>query len=208
MPSKRTTPELDKLERLKQEFGDRPFSSSEATEAGVSRTTLHRFLTNGALESPSRGIYQLSGGGMGMQSELALVSARSPGATVCLNSALSYWDLTDESPNSIHIAIPRGTWVPRIANPKTKVHVFSAETFAIDRQQVTTDVGEPFWIYSPERSVIDAIRMARWVGRDVGLHALRRYMSKPGAKPGHLMELARQIGGTRSLAPAMEAILS
>ncbi|MBI4896995.1 MAG: hypothetical protein HY827_01340 [Actinobacteria bacterium] len=143
-----------------------------------------------------------------MLSELALVSARAPGATVCLNSALSYWDLTDEIPSSIHIAIPRGAWKPRISAPATKVHVFNAKTFDIDRVRVTTDVGEPFWIYSAERSVIDSLRMARWVGRDVGLHALRRYMDRPSAKPGYLMDLARQIGGTRPLAPAIEAILS
>lgn len=205
MPVKRTTPAI---ERLKREFGDRPFSLPDAIKAGASRTTLHRLHTNGELESPSRGILQFPGGGLGMLSELALVSARAPGATVCLNSALSYWDLTDEIPGSIHIAIPRGTWKPRISVPRVQVHVFNAKTFDIDRVRVTTDVGEPFWVYSAERSVIDALRMARWVGRDVGLHALRRYMGRPRAKPGYLMDLARQIGGTRALTPAMEAILS
>lgn len=196
------------VERLRKEFGDRPFSVSEAVNAGASRTTLHRLRKSGELESPSRGVLQIPGGGLGMLSEFALVSARSPRATVCLNSALSYWDLTDEIPGMIHIAIPRGTWLPHISGLPTKVHVFNAMTFDVDRVRTTTDVGEPFWIYSAERSVIDALRMARWVGRDVGLHALRRYMGRPGSKPGYLMELANRIGGSRVLAPSMEAILS
>lgn len=143
-----------------------------------------------------------------MLSEFALVSARAPRATICLNSALSYWDLTDEIPNEIHIAVPYAVKRPRISSPKTKTHVFNAKAFEIGRIQAVTDVGEPFWIYSAERSIIDAIRMARWVGRDVGLHALRRYVNRPGANPSELMEMSRQIDGARDLAPELEAILS
>lgn len=190
------------------EFGERPFRVGDAIEAGVPRTTLHRLVTNGDLESPSRGALQFPGGGLGMLSEFALVSARAPGATICLNSALSYWDLTDEIPNAIHIAVPYGMRRPRIASPQTKTHVFNAKAFGVGRVQALTDVGEPFWIYSKERSVIDAIRMARWIGRDVGLHALRRYATGLGANPSLLVDLSRQIDGARDLAPELEAILS
>lgn len=196
------------VEDLRRRFKDRPFSVGDAIDAGASRTTLHRLLGNGQLESPSRGVLQFPGGGMGMLSEFALVSARMPGSTICLNSALSYWDLTDEIPASIHIAVPRGTWVPQASDLRTKTHVFNAKTFALDRVEGSTDVNEPFWVYSAERSVVDSLRMARWVGRDVGLHALRRYMARSDARSGHMMELARQLGGTRALAPALEAILS
>lgn len=205
MPKRKT---VTAVEALRATFGDRPFSVADGIKAGTPRTTLHRLIASGQLQSPSRGVLQIPGGGTGMLSELALVSARAPGATVCLNSALSFWDLTDEIPRAVHIAVPRGSWRPSISAPTTKVHVFNAETFGIERTQVKTDVGEPFWVYSPERSVVDAIRMARWVGRDVGLHALRRYMDGPGAKPGSLLEISRQIGGTRALSPALEAILS
>ena len=196
------------IEMLKRRFGDRPFRVIEAVEVGASRTTLHRLRESGALSAPGRGMLQLPNGGLGMMSALAVVSARAPMATVCLNSALSYWDLTDEIPLAVHIAVPTGSRRPAISIPKAKVHVFNARTFDIDRQRETTDADEPFWVYSAERSVVDALRMPRWVGRDVGLHALRRYMSRPGAKPAHLTELARILGGTRALTPALEALLS
>jgi predicted transcriptional regulator of viral defense system len=145
---------------------------------------------------------------MGMHSSLAAVSARVPAGTICLNSALAYWDLTDEIPAVIHLAVPRGAHRPRIDMPPTRVHVFDAKTFAIDRQQTTTDANEPFWITSPERCVVDAMRMSRWVGRDVALHALRRYTTRPGAQPARLTELARQLGGHAKVAAALEALLS
>jgi predicted transcriptional regulator of viral defense system len=145
---------------------------------------------------------------MGMLSGLAIVSARAPQGTICLNSALAYWDLTDEIPARVHVAVPRGAHRPMIEQPLTTVHVFNAATFKIEREQARTDADEPFWIYSAERSIIDAIRMSRWVGRDVGLHALGRYLSRPGASPAHLSELARELGGRAQLTPALEALLS
>jgi predicted transcriptional regulator of viral defense system len=147
-------------------------------EAGVSRTTLHRLRERGDLEAAGRGILQLPGAGMGMSSGLAVVSARASGGTICLNSALAYWDLTDEVPARVHLAVPRGAHRPVIEQPPTRVHVFNAATFQIERQQAQTDADEPFWIYSARRSIVDAMRMSRWVGRDVALHALSRYVSR------------------------------
>jgi predicted transcriptional regulator of viral defense system len=193
---------------LRQQFGGRPFRVAEAIDAGVSRTTIQRLRDAGTLVALSRGIVQLPDAGMGMHSGLAVVSARVPGGTICLNSGLAFWDLTDEIPDVIHLAVPRGAHRPSIHEPPVRVHVFDADTFDIERQQAMTDADEPFWIYSPERTVVDAMRMSRWVGRDVALHALRRYTSKRGAQPARLAELARQIGGGGRIAPALEALLS
>ena len=199
---------LRTVEVLRERFGERPFRVSEAVAAGVSSTTLHRLRQNGKLATAGRGIVQLPGAGMGMLSGLAVVSARVPRGTICLNSALAFWDLTDEIPKRVHVAVPRGAHRPSIDQPPTRVHVFAAGTFGVDRRQAQTDAGEPFWVYSPERSVVDAIRMGRWVGNDVALHALRRYMARPEANAARLAELSRQLGGSARLQPALEALLS
>ncbi len=196
------------IQRLHKRFEQRPFRVSEAVAAGVSRATLHRLRQKGELVTVGRGVVQLPGAGMGMLSGLAVVSARVPGGTICLNSALAFWDLTDEIPKQIHVAVPRGAHRPSIDQPPTKVHVFNAGTFEVDRQQARTDADEPFWVYSPERTVVDAIRMGRWIGHDIALHALRRYMAQQGASAARLAELARELGGSARLRPALEALLS
>jgi len=196
------------IEMLRDRFGERPFRVSEALEAGVSRTTIYRLREAGRLSAVGRGVVQLPDAGMGMLSGLAVVSARVPSGTICLNSALAFWDLTDEIPRHVHLAVPRGAHRPRIDQPATRVHVFDADTFELERQQARTDADEPFWVYSPERSIVDATRMSRWVGRDIALHALRRYMTRRGANPAHLAELARDLGGSARLQPALEALLS
>lgn len=193
---------------LRDRFDARPFRVSEAIEAGISRTTLHRLRERGELEPIGRGVVRLAGAGMGALSDLAVASARVPTGTICLNSALAYWDLTDEIPLQVHIAVPRGARRPAIEQPVTKIHVFDAGTFELERLQAQTDADEPFWIYSAERSIVDAIRLSRWVGRDVALHALRRYMQRQGARPARLTELARELGGGARLQSALDALLS
>ncbi len=200
--------QLDTVGLIREHFGEKPFRVSEAIDEGASRTTLHRLRQKGELATVGRGVVQLSGAGMGMLSGLAVVSAKVPGGTICLNSALAFWDLTDEVPARVHVAVPRGAHRPSIHWPPTKVHVFHAGTFGVDRRQAQTDAEEPFWIYSPERAVVDALRMARWVGRDVGLQALRRYMDRPDASPARLAELARELGGSARLRPALEVLVS
>jgi hypothetical protein len=65
---------------LRERFDARPFRVAEAVEAGVSRSTVHRLRMSGALEAAGRGVVRLAGAGMGMLSDLAVVSARVPGA--------------------------------------------------------------------------------------------------------------------------------
>lgn len=203
-----TNRQLDTVGLLREHFGEQPFRVSEAIDQGASRTTLHRLRQKGELATVGRGVVQLPGAGMGMLSGLAVVSAKVPSGTICLNSALAFWDLTDEIPGRVHVAVPRGAHRPSIHWPPTKVHVFDAGTFGVDRRRAKTDAGESFWIYSPERTVVDAVRMARWVGRDVGLQALRHYMDRQDASAARLTKLARELGGSARLRPALEALLS
>src|SRR5256885_1034413 len=122
MPGRQTKP----VELLHDRFGERPFRVSEAVAAGVSTTTLHRLRQKGELTTVGHGVLQLPDAGVGMLSGLAVVSARVPGGTICLNSALAFWDLSDEVPPRVHVAVPRDSHRPSIDRPPTKVHVFAA----------------------------------------------------------------------------------
>ncbi len=102
----------------------------------------------------------------------------------------------------------RGAHWPKIDTPATTLHRFAAATFELDRLKRATDADEPFWIYSAERCVVDAMRMQRVAGRDIALSALRRYMRRDGANPLRLTELARELGGAAQMGRALELILA
>ncbi len=196
------------LDTIQEQFGNRPFRVREAVEAGIPRQAIYRLRDDGLLVGVSRGVWQRADADPSMHAEFAAVAARAPGASICLNSGLSYWDLSDELPASVHLAVARGAHWPKIDTPATTLHRFPAETFALERQAQRTETNEPFWIYSAERCVVDAMRLQRQVGRDVALSALRRYMSRDGADPLSLNALARQLGGERHMHQTLEVILA
>lgn len=198
----------DGREAIKEQFGSRPFRVREAVAAGVPRHVVYRLRDEGALVSLSRGVMQSADSDPAMNAEFAAVAARVPKATICLNSGLSYWDLSDELPGSIHLAVARGGHWPKIEMPATTLHRFAAATFELDRLERATDADEPFWIYSAERCVVDAMRLQRVTGRDVALSALRRYMRRDDANPLRLTELARSLGGAPQIGRALELILA
>ncbi|CAN5561811.1 type IV toxin-antitoxin system AbiEi family antitoxin domain-containing protein [soil metagenome] len=176
------------------------FKAGEALEIGIHPRDLYTLRDEGFLIELSRGVFRLADTEMSSYLDLVAVSRRSPQGTFCLNSALSFGDLTDEVPAQIHLAVPRGAHRPVIDYPPVRVHVFAASTFDLGRERVLLDSGEEVSIYSPERSVVDALRMRNRIGADVAYDALRRYLRRPGASPGDLLRFARRLraGGPMS----------
>lgn len=196
------------LDTIKQHFGNRPFRVADAVAVGMPRHAIYRLRDEGALLTLSRGILQSVDSDPAMNTEFAALAARVPKATICLNSGLSYWDLSDELPASIDLAVPRGAHWPTIDTPATTLHRFAAETFGLERLGQTTDAAEPFWIYSAERCIVDTMRLQHIVGRDVALSALSRYSRRRDADPLRLNALARRLGGARRMREALELILA
>ncbi len=179
------------------------FKAGDATKAGVHPRDLYALRDEGYLVELSRGVFRVASAEMSPYLDLVAVSRRSPQGAICLNSALSFWDLTDEVPGEVHLAVPRGSHRPSIDYPPTRVHVFATVTFPLGREKVQLESDEEITIYSPERSVVDAMRLRNQVGTDVAYEALRRYLRRPGASTGNLLRLARRL---RSGGPVRDAL--
>lgn len=182
------------------------FRTRDAAEAGVHWRDLYALRDEGTLIELSRGVFRFADAEMISDLDLVTVSKRSPRGAICLNSALSFWDLTDEVPAEVHLAVPRGSRPPSIEYPPTRVHVFAAHTFELGRQQVRLGAGAEIYIYFPERSVVDAMRLRNHVGTDVAYEALRRYLKQPGASSGDLLRLARQLRTGGPMSDALEVL--
>lgn len=196
------------LATIRAHFGSRPFRVRDAVNVGIARHDIYRLRDEGLLRVLSRGVMQPVDSDPAANTEFAALAARVPNGTICLNSGLSYWELSDELPDSIHLAVARGAHWPTIDTPAATLHRFAAATFALDRVERRTDAGEPFWIYSPERCLVDAMRLQHAVGRDVALSALTRYARRSDSELLRLNALARQLGGARRMGEALELILA
>lgn len=193
---------LDRVRRLGPVFRAR-----DARAAGLSWRDLYELRDSGDVVVLSRGVYQLTERAGAGEVDFVAVCQRAPHATICLNSALAYWDLTDENPARVHLAVPRGSTRPLIEHPPTVVHVYEATTFGLGRLSVNVDDGA-FWITDRERTVVDAHRMRHRIGHDVAAHALRRYLARPDRELVALMNTAAALRTERSLRADVQVLLS
>jgi predicted transcriptional regulator of viral defense system len=182
------------------------FTYTAARAAGISAERLYAYRSQGLIEQIGRGLYRWADA-PGLDQDLLEVAYRAPRATLCLLTALARHNLTDAIPDRIDIAIPRGTRIPAL-RPVMNVHVFAMKTFNLGREKI--DIGEGFKVglYSPERSLVDIIRLRHREGADVAWEALRRWLRRRGTKPATLIELATHFhGAERAVRHALEIVL-
>jgi predicted transcriptional regulator of viral defense system len=177
------------------------FRSRDAVAAGVSWRDLYALRDAGAILELSRGLFQFADQRLS-HVDFVAVCGRVPEGMICLDSALVYWDLSDEIPRKVHVAVPSGSHRPTIDHPPAQVHVFSATTFELGRAEVVDDAGARFFITDRERTVVDAFRLRHRRGEDLAYAALTRYLrSRP--KLARLADVAQTL---RTWGPMSEAL--
>lgn len=160
---------------------------------GLSKHGLYALAKTGELEQIAPGYYMRPAELDDTTATWASIALRKPSATICLLSALSLHDLTDEIPRASDIALPRGERTLATRFTPIRWHSFDRDTFEIGRQhhQLTDDL--TIGLYSAERTIIDAYRMRHELGADIANEALKRWLRRRGSTPSSLLELAKSF---------------
>lgn len=167
------------------------FTAPIARRAGVPRHRLRTLVDTGLVVRTGRGLYRRADAALGDE-DLQAIALRAPDATLCLVSALSHHELTDQIPPRVDIALPRERRPPAIALP-VAWHRFDAVTYGLGRGDLELGGGLSIGLYSPERCIIDAFRMSHLLGDEVAFEALRRWLRRRGSTPGALLALAKSF---------------
>lgn len=182
------------------------FRTRDAIATGVSWRDLYALRDDGQILELSRGLYQLAeSAGVG-NVDFVAVCARARHGMIAMESALSYWDLTDEIPSAVHLAVPEGSHRPTIDYPPTTVHVFRAATFDLGRVEINDTGGERFWITDRERTIVDTFRLRHLTGEVAAHQALRRYLSQPRPKLARLADLASDLRASTAVRSALQVL--
>lgn len=184
------------------------FTTSQARRARVQFRDLYAARDAGELVELSRGVFRRADAPVPTYPDLLAVSYRAPRAVVCLLSAAVVHDLTDEVPLAVQIAVPKGTWRPRIAYPPVEVFAWSPDAIALEVQLVQAAPGEQVPVYSAARTVVDLMRLRARIGEPVAHLALRRYLARRDARVARLLDLAEALdvlGPTRSAVEVLTA---
>lgn len=167
-------------------------SRADLPGLGLSKHQLYAMIKAGELEQIAPGIYARPGELDDTAATWASISLRKPSATICLLSALSLHDLTDDIPRETDIALPRGERTLSTRFAPIRWHSFDRATFHLGRtQHHLAEEGLTIGLYSPERTIIDTFRLRHEIGADIANEAVKRWLRRRGSMPATLLEMAR-----------------
>lgn len=166
------------------------------------RKAIQRAAQAGRLERIARGIYIPADAPPADWDQIEAATRR-PDATICLISALSHYDLTDEIPSVLNVAIP-GNARPPATSGAIKWHRFDRTTFSLGRDEMEiAGTVQRIGIYSAERTIADAFRLRGTFGYETARDALKEWLRR-GGKPAQLIKIATQL--PRAKAPVVNAL--
>jgi predicted transcriptional regulator of viral defense system len=166
------------MDRIKGKFPKSAFTSREADELGISARMLTHLVKTGEIQRISRGLYSLAGvqpsGDDWRFYDLATTASSYKDAVICLISALSYWEITEEFARSFWLAFPNNH--PPIKNPMVRMfRPRNLELGVIKIQLSDVEVK----ITDPERSIVDAFK---YLDEESSVTSLRMYLNQEESK--------------------------
>ncbi|MBC9944769.1 type IV toxin-antitoxin system AbiEi family antitoxin domain-containing protein [Leucobacter sp. cx-328] len=183
-------------------------ASRDLERLGLSRRQLERRLATGEYERIAPGQFMQAGFADDTTAAWIAAAARRPEATLCLLSAASIYDLTDEIPGRTHLAIPRGAKPVATETAPIEWHVFDGKTFSIGQSQHELPGARSIGIYSPERTLIDLFRLRHVWGDDLAIQALKRWLARSESSPWELLTMAGDFPLAKpALLAALEILL-
>ncbi len=174
---------------------------------GIHPRWLPRLESEGRIERAGPGLYRRSEPPETTDETLLEACAAVPYGVVCLVSALVHHELVTVNPPAIDMAIPRKRWHPRVTYPPIRFHEFRAHLMELGVQRVRGARGQELRVFNAERSICDAFRLKRIVGKDIAVEALRNHVRRrTGRRLNQLVAMARETHVYAQIRPYVEAL--
>jgi predicted transcriptional regulator of viral defense system len=193
------------VERLRQVGAGAFFRARDAAAFGLRSADLRRLAEQELIERVARGLYRLTDAEPTEHYTIAAVSARVPGAIVCLLSALRVHGIGTQLPREVWIAVPHKARAPRLREFPVKVVRFSGGALSHGVETVRLE-GMPVRITNVARTVVDCFRFRRLVGAGAARQALRAALREGKATPAQIWRAAEACRARSLLAPVLEVL--
>jgi predicted transcriptional regulator of viral defense system len=123
---------------------------------------------------------------------------------VCLLTALSFYNFTDQNPHRVWLAIDRKARQPRLDWPPLEVVWWSSDVLSFGVVEKLVG-GVRVRVTSPAKTVADCLRYRSKIGTDVAVQAIRDYR-RSRRSIDELFEAARFCRVERTLRTYLEAM--
>lgn len=184
-----------------------PARSRDLASIGVTGTAIARAVADGVVVRIGRGLYQLPDSEPDLHSGLVEIAKLAPKAIICLTSALSFHQLTDQLPRRVWIAIGAKDWAPKIEYPRIRIVRFR-EPYLSNGLEIHRIRNVEVRVYSIAKTIADAFRNPKLVDRSVAIEAMKAALVAKKATPSQLAAAARESGAWNQMRPYLEALTS
>jgi predicted transcriptional regulator of viral defense system len=196
-------------ERLLEAFSRRGglLTKRDISALGFGSATLQQVLRAGTVVRAAHGLYRLADVVPFGTSAFAQACLAVPSGVIALQSALSYYELTTEIVADVFLAVPRNV-ARRRAEIPIRIVRMPISRFAWHVQNMRSENGDRFRIFSRERSVCDCFSFAKLVSESVAYEGLRNYLASPDADVNALMQQAVFTKTDNIIGPAVKTHLA
>ena len=164
-------------------------------------------MADGVVVRIGRGLYQLPDSEPDLHAGLIEIATLAPKAVICLTSALSFHQLTDQLPRRVWIAIGAKDWAPKIEYPRTRIVRFR-EPYLTNGIETHSIRGVEVRVYSIPKTIADAFRNPKLVDRSVTIEAMKAALGARKVTASDLAAAARENGAWNQMRPYLEALTS
>lgn len=180
--------------------------TSSIREAGFHPSLLAASVKEGKIEKIGKGLYKLFGEDFAGHSDLIVSLLQAPQGVICLISALSFYEVTDEIPRRVDVAIMRGTRTNKIKYPPVNFYRFApiAWNAGVEEHRIGNHTIK---VYSLAKTIADCFKFRNKIGIDVARAALKAAISQKGISPKEIMRYAKICRVTNIIKPVLEAII-
>ncbi len=181
-------------------------SYSEVIRAGFNKAILKTSLNSGRVQKLDRGLYRLSDGFSLSNPDLVAVSIRVPKGVLCLLSALTFHEATNEIPRCVDIAIQRGTHANKVKYPPVRFYRFAPKAWKAGIEE--HNIGKhKVRVYNLAKTIADCFKFRNKIGMDVARDTLKVAVMEKGVKPKEIMQYAKICRVDRIIKPILETML-
>ena len=196
---------MDALIKIDKLMNDKKgiIQTSEAVQAGISRTTLVTLVKNGKLERIAHGQYIRPDD---VTDDLYLLQQRSAKIVFSHETALYLHDMAERTPFQHSMTIPSSSKLSRVLSEGCKVYYVKPELYALGRCSVKSKMGHEVVSYDAERTICDILRSRNRIDSQTFAEAMKAYASRKGQNWNKLREYAQSFRVTKLLRQYLEVL--
>lgn len=179
-------------------------AARDASDAGIPKKTLYRFVRENDLERASHGVYVSPDE---IPDELYLLQQRYPKIVFSHQTALWLHDLAEREPLPISLTVTSNYNAGSLSEQGVKVHYVKPDWYDMGACEAKSPGGHLVRTYDRERTVCDMIRRRKATDPAAYRYALRCYAESSEKNLLNLSAYAQKMGIERQVTQAMEVVL-